>query len=126
MENNSNGYLYRAEMAREWYLEDGKIDRTQVFGELWKDQDYAWRVLLRKELHDAIIQQLEGGDNDPLTDAHKAKVVAILTRLSDHQPVDVVMYCKLDDQYELILEIAEALYQYLVEGEIPELEEDLV
>jgi hypothetical protein len=120
--NYACGYLYRAEQAREWFLEDGKIDTCLPFHEEVKDQDYAWRVLRRPAFIANIIDRLENGDNDKLTDEQKAKVEAIMLRLADSQQVDVVLFCNPDDQDDVQMELAEPIYHYIVEGELPETE----
>lgn len=124
MYNNARGYLYSAEQAREWFLEDGHLDVAPRFCDLVADQDYAWRVLRRPEFIAEVISFIEGGDNPKLTDEQKAKATALMIRLSDAQSVDVVVYCKEDEQVDLVMELAEPLYHYLHKGEIPELEED--
>lgn len=122
--NNARGYLSTAEQAREWFLEDGKLDVCPKFCDVVQGQDYAWRVLRQPKFMTAVIDYANGFDGPKFDEAQTAKAQALLILLSDSQPVDVILESDEENQTDLVMELAEGLFHYLHSGVIPEVDDE--
>lgn len=122
--NNARGYLSTAEQARDWFLEDGKLDVCPKFCDVVQGQDYAWRVLRQPKFMAAVIDYANGFDGPKFNEAQTAKAQALLILLSDSQPVDVILESDEENQTDLVMELAEGLFHYLHSGVIPEVDDE--
>jgi hypothetical protein len=143
-----NGFMYRAEEDRAWFFGerktlDGNISPKESqfreslrFGQLWKDSDYAFRVLMMPEHRTAMAADLERFNTNriealaakkegiaPTYDVAAAVALCneVLDNLARAQPADVIMGCEYDDGFfDAFLDV---MVDYITTGEIPDIED---
>lgn len=109
LNDNSNGYLARAEDDYEWFFDmkrtfDGnyesdelKYDPRRQFGQLWAGKDYAFRVLFTPANRQRFVDELLSVERLSLSKEEGQLVFELLGALARDQNPQVVMEVDYDD-----------------------------
>lgn len=109
LNDNSNGYLARAEEDYEWFFDmkktfDGnyesdeqKYDPRRQFGQLWAGKDYAFRVLFTQANRQRFVDELLSVERLSLSKEEGQLVFELLGALARDQNPQVVMEVDYDD-----------------------------
>ncbi len=91
LRDHAKGFICRANEERDFcVLEDQPKDRLG-FGNLWKEKDYAWRMLLNPSFQAEVMLAIGNRDDHEVAEEQLSQVGPILDALSEAMPDDAVM-----------------------------------
>jgi len=87
----SKGFICRANEERDFCETEGQPKDSIGFGNLWKEKDYAWRVLLNPSFQAEVMLAIGNRDDHEVAEEQLSQVSPILDALSEAMPDDAVM-----------------------------------
>ena len=91
LRDHVRGFICRANEARDFFIFLGQPKNSLGFGNLWKEKDYAWRVLLNPSFQAEVMLAIGNRDDHGVAEEQLSQVGPILDALSEAMPDDAVM-----------------------------------
>ena len=91
LRDHAKGFICRANEERDFCETEGQSKDTVGFGNLWKEKDYAWRVLLNPSFQAEVMLAIGNCDDQEVAEEQLSQVGPILDALSEAMPDDAVM-----------------------------------
>jgi hypothetical protein len=91
LRDHAKGFFCRANEERDFCVTEGQLKDTVGFGNLWKEKDYAWRVLLNPSFQAEVILAVGNRDGHEVAEEQLSQIGPILDALSEAMPDDAVM-----------------------------------
>ena len=91
LRDHARGFICRANEERGFCVTEGQSKDTVGFGNLWKEKDYAWRVLLNPSCQAEVMLAIGNRDDQEVAEEQLSQVGPILDALSEAMPDDAVM-----------------------------------
>lgn len=88
---HAKGFICRANEKHDFCETERQSEESHSFGNLWKEQDYAWRVLINPSFQAEVMLALANCDDREVANEQLGQVGPILDALSAAMPDDAVI-----------------------------------